>query len=102
MCPCRGWLGTLKTLAAHGVGSPAAGQNLENGQLSRHCIAEISLNMTLNHNQPTNQLTDEYMYVKMDNDKSYGHGQKLYQFHYNQSSQLRCGQEGLLHENCDM
>ena len=28
------------------------------GQLSRHYIAEISLNMTLNHNQPTNQPTN--------------------------------------------
>ena len=28
-----------------------AGKNLENGQLSRHYIAEISLNVTLNHNQ---------------------------------------------------
>ena len=26
------------------------GQNLETGQLSRHYIAEISLNVTLNHN----------------------------------------------------
>ena len=26
---------------------------LETGQLSRHYIAEISLNVTLNHNQPT-------------------------------------------------
>ena len=25
------------------------------GQLSRHYIAEVSLNVTLNHNQPTNQ-----------------------------------------------
>ena len=37
----------------HGVGCPAAGQNLETGQLSRHYIAEILLNVTLNHNQPT-------------------------------------------------
>ena len=51
---CR--LGTLKPLAAHGIECPAAGQNLEPGQLSRHFIAEISLNATLNHNnQPTNQ-----------------------------------------------
>ena len=42
----------LKTLAAHGVGCPAAGQDLETGQLSRHYKAEISLNVTLNHNQP--------------------------------------------------
>ena len=27
----------------------------QDGQLSRHYIAEISLNVTLNHNQPTNQ-----------------------------------------------
>ena len=35
----------LRPLAVHGVGCPAAGQNLETGQLSRHYIAEISLNV---------------------------------------------------------
>ena len=40
----------LRPLVAHGVGCLAAGQNLETGQLSRHYIAEISLNVTLNHN----------------------------------------------------
>ena len=35
--------------AAHGVGCPAAGLNSEAGQLSRHYIAEIWLNVTLNH-----------------------------------------------------
>ena len=29
---------------------------LETGQLSCHCIAEISLNVMLNQNQPTNHL----------------------------------------------
>ena len=37
------------------LGCPAAGLKLETGQLSRHYIAEISLNVTLNHNQPTIQ-----------------------------------------------
>ena len=41
----------LRPLAVHGVWCPAAGLNLETGQLSRHYIAEV----TLNHNQPTNQ-----------------------------------------------
>ena len=36
----------LRPVAAHGVGYPAAGQNLETGQLSRQYIAEISLNVT--------------------------------------------------------
>ena len=39
------------------VGPP--GLNLETRQLSRHYITEISLNVTLNHNQPTNQPTKE-------------------------------------------
>ena len=50
-CPCRGRLGTLKTPSCPWHGCPAAGQNLETGHLSRHYIAEISLNVTLNHNQ---------------------------------------------------
>ena len=50
-CPCRGRLGTLKTPSCPWRGWPAAGQNLETGHLSRHYIAEISLNVTLNHNQ---------------------------------------------------
>ena len=33
--------------------------NLETGHLSRHYIAEISLNVTLNHNQP-NQLVVQH------------------------------------------
>ena len=33
-------------LAAHGVECPAAGLNLETGQLCSQYIAEISLNMT--------------------------------------------------------
>ena len=50
-CPCRGRLGKLKTPSCPWHGWPAAGQNLETGHLSRHYIAEISLNVTLNHNQ---------------------------------------------------
>ena len=50
-CPCRGRLGTLKTPSCPWRGCPAAGQNVETGHLSRHYIAEISLNVTLNHNQ---------------------------------------------------
>ena len=50
-CPCRGRLGTLKTPSCPWRECPAAGQNLETGHLSRHYIAEISLNVTLNHNQ---------------------------------------------------
>ena len=42
-CPCRGRLGTLKTPSCP---CPAAGRNLETGRLSRHYIAEISLNVT--------------------------------------------------------
>ena len=38
----------LSPLAAHGVGCPVAGLNLETGQVSHHYIAEISLNVTLN------------------------------------------------------
>ena len=48
-CPCRGRLGTLKTPSCPWRRCPAAGQNLETGHLSRHYIAEISLNVTLNH-----------------------------------------------------
>ena len=47
----------LRHLSAHDVGCPTAGLNFETGQLSRHFEAEISLNMTLNLNQPTNQPT---------------------------------------------
>ena len=50
-CPCRGRLSMLKTPSCPWRGCPAAGQNLETGHLSRHYIAEISLNVTLNHNQ---------------------------------------------------
>ena len=46
-CPCRGRLGTLKTPSCPWRGCPVAGQNLETGHLSRHYIAEISLNVTL-------------------------------------------------------
>ena len=38
----------LRPLAAHGIWCPVAGLNLETGHLSRHNIAEISLNMMLN------------------------------------------------------
>ena len=54
-CPCRGRLGTLKTPSCPWRGCPAAGQNLETGHLSRHYIVEISLNVTLNHNQQQRQ-----------------------------------------------
>ena len=54
-CPCRGRLGTLKIPSCPWRGCPAAGQNLETGHLSRHYIAEISLNVTLNHNQQQQQ-----------------------------------------------
>ena len=54
-CPCRGRLGTLKTPCCPWRGCPAAGQNLETGHLSRHYIAEISLNVTLNHKQTNKQ-----------------------------------------------
>ena len=49
--PCRGRPGTLKTPSSPWLGYPVAGQNLENGHLSRHYIAGISLNVTLNHIQ---------------------------------------------------
>ena len=54
-CPCQGRLSTLKTPSCPWRGCPAAGQNLETGHLSRHYIAEISLNVTLNHNQQQQQ-----------------------------------------------
>ena len=42
----------LKTLAANGIGCPAAGLNLEIVQLSCHYIAEVLLNVMLNINKP--------------------------------------------------
>ena len=60
-CPCRGRLGTLKTPSCPWRGCPAAGQNLETGHLSRHYMAEISLNVTLNHNQQQQKI---YIYAK--------------------------------------
>ena len=57
-CPCRGRLGTLKTPSCPWRGCPAAGQNLETGHLSRHYIAEIPLNVTLNHNQHQQHLNN--------------------------------------------
>ena len=54
-CPRRGMLGTLKTPSCPWRGCPAAGQNLEAGHLSRHYIAEISLNLALNHKQQPKQ-----------------------------------------------
>ena len=45
-----------RPLAAHDVGArQQEGLNLKTGHLSRHYIAEISLNATLNHNKPKNQ-----------------------------------------------
>ena len=62
-CPCRGGLGTLKTPSCPWRGCPAAGQNVETGHLSRHNTAEISLNVTLNHNQQQQQFyTSFYMF----------------------------------------
>ena len=45
-------------LAAHGARCPVVGLKLETGQLSRHHLAEISLNVTLNHGQPTSYYRD--------------------------------------------
>ena len=56
-CPCRGRLGTLKTPSCPWRGCPAAGRNLETGHLSRHYIAEISLNVTLNNKTTTTTTT---------------------------------------------
>ena len=54
-CPSRGRPGTLKTPSYLWFWYTAAGLYLETGHLSSHYIAEILLNMTLSHNQPTNQ-----------------------------------------------
>ena len=54
-CPCRGRLGTPKTPSSPWFGCPVASQNLETRHLSRHYIAVISLNVTLNHNQQQRQ-----------------------------------------------
>ena len=48
-------LAPKRPLTAHGIWFLAAGLNLETGQLSRRYIAEILLNVTLNHSQPTNK-----------------------------------------------
>ena len=66
-CPCRGRLGTIKTPSCPSRGCPAAGQNLETGHLSRHYIAEISLNVTLNHNQQ--QPTEENSKMSQPNQR---------------------------------
>ena len=47
----------LKTPSCLWRGCPAAGQHLETGHLSRHYIAEISMNVTLNHNQQQQSTT---------------------------------------------
>ena len=62
-CPCRGRLGTLKTPSCPWRGCPAAGQNLETGHLSRHYIAEISLNVTLNHIQLNSTIHKAYNFL---------------------------------------
>ena len=49
-CPGRGRLGTLKIPSCPWRWVPTAGLNLETGQLSCHYIAEILLNVKLNHN----------------------------------------------------
>ena len=51
--PVSGRIGTLKTLAAHAAGCLVTGLNFETGQLSRHYIAEILLNVMWGRNQPT-------------------------------------------------
>ena len=56
LCPCQGRLSMPKTPSCPWRWCPAAGQNLKPGQLICHYIAGISLNVMLNHNQPTNQL----------------------------------------------
>ena len=66
-CPCRGRLGTLKTPSCPWRGRPAAGQNLETGHLSRHYIAEISLNVTLNYNQQQQQQKTLFLICHMSN-----------------------------------
>ena len=55
-CPCRGRLGTLKTPSCPWRGCPAAGQNLETGHLSRHYIAEISLNQHQHQRERMNSI----------------------------------------------
>ena len=45
-CLCQGKPGMLKTLSYPWRWVPGSRQNLETGQLSRHYIAEISLNVT--------------------------------------------------------
>ena len=62
-CPCRGRLGMLKTPSCQWRGCPAAGQNLETGHLSRHYIAEISLNVTLNQKQQQLQRISVFSYL---------------------------------------
>ena len=62
-CPCWGRLGTLKTPSCPWRGCLAAGQNLETGHLSRHYIAEITLNVTLNHNQQQQQLSHHNLMI---------------------------------------
>ena len=78
-CTCRGRLGTLKTPSCPWRGCPAAGQNLETGHLSRHYIAEILLNVTLNHNQQQQHrhcdLDIKDMTFGKGHDTPLGHGQ---------------------------
>ena len=63
---CRGRLSTLKTPSCPWRGCPAAGQNLETGHLSRHYIAEISLNVTLNR-ESTTTTTTSYQFNQSTN-----------------------------------
>ena len=56
-CPCRVRLGTLNTASCPWRWVPGSRSKIwKTGQLSCHYIAEITLNETLNHNIPTNQL----------------------------------------------
>ena len=66
-CPCRGRLGTIKTPSCPWRGCPAAGQNLETGHMSRHYIAEILLNVTLNHKQQKQQQQQQKIQVNVGN-----------------------------------
>ena len=61
-CPCRSRLGTLKVPSCQWHWVRQQVKIWKTGQLYRHYIAEISLNLTLNHNQPTNSLVQTYFF----------------------------------------
>ena len=69
-CLCQGRLGTLKTPSWRSCPwrwVPGSSLNLETGQLSHHYTAEIWLNVTLNHNQPTMKKQNENLLSNMQN-----------------------------------